>query len=91
MNEFDYVITKDVYEWIKNGTKRIEIRLYNEKSSKININDIINFKVLNEENIKLKVRVVALLIYKTINELFDDIDNSLIMNKNIPKDELEKN
>lgn len=79
MNEFEYTITKDVYNNIINGKKRIEIRLYNEKSKKININDYIIFKVLDNENLILKVNVVALLRYKNINELLKDVDSSLVM------------
>lgn len=30
MKIFEYRITKEVYDWIVNGTKRIEVRLYNE-------------------------------------------------------------
>ena len=77
--EFQYTITNDVYDWMISGKKQIEIRLYNEKSSKINIGDYIVFNVLDNENVKLKVEVTALLRYKNINELLKDIDSSLIM------------
>jgi len=59
MDEFNYRITEQVYEWIKGGSKNIEIRLYNEKSSKIKINDIINFKVLDNEENNIKVKVIG--------------------------------
>jgi len=74
MDEFNYRITEQVYEWIKSGTKNIEIRLYNEKSSKIKINDIINFKVLNNEEKSIKAKVIGLSIYKDIESLLIDVN-----------------
>ena len=87
-NEFEYRITNEVYEWITNGTKNIEIRLYNEKSSKIKIDDIINFKVVDNEEAKIKVKVTGLLIYKDIDSLLNDIDIKKIAN--LSKDNLVK-
>lgn len=74
MNEFIYKITEQVYDWITKGTKNIEIRLYNEKASTIKINDIINFKVLDNEEKAIKVQVIGLLIYKDIKSLLNDIN-----------------
>lgn len=74
MNEFEYLITEQVYNWIIVGTKKMEIRLYNEKSSKIKINDIIKFKVLDNEEKSIDVKVIELVIYKTIHELLKNID-----------------
>lgn len=74
MNEFSYRITEQVYDWINKGTKDIEIRLYNEKSSRIKINDIINFKVLNNDEKSIKVKVIGLLIYKDIESLLKDVN-----------------
>lgn len=74
VSEFDYKITEQVYNWIINGTKNIEVRLYNEKSSQIKINDVINFKVLNNEEKSIKVRVVELLIYEDIKTLLKNVD-----------------
>lgn len=68
VNEFDYKITEQVYDWIVNGTKNVEVRLYNEKSSKIKINDIINFKVLDNNEKVIRVKVTDLLIYENIHE-----------------------
>ena len=74
MNEFEYRITEQVYNWIVVGTKKVEVRLYNEKSSKIKVNDIINFKVLDNEYKSIKVRVIELLVYKDIYELLKNVD-----------------
>lgn len=69
--------------------KKIEIRLYNEKSSKINIGDYITFNVLDNDNPKLRVQVTALLRYKNITELLKDIDSKLIVS-NYPIEQTEE-
>ncbi len=76
------------YDYIKNGTKRIELRLYDEKRSKIQIGDEIEFFKEPEltESIKLKVR--GLLKYQTFIDLVEDIDISLLADKSITKEEL---
>lgn len=84
MSEFEYKITEQVYNWIVKGLKDIEIRLYNEKSSQIKINDIINFKVLDNEEKSIKVKVIGLLIYQDVESLLKDININKIaeVNKN---------
>jgi len=74
MNEFTYRITDQVYDWVVNDNKRIELRLYNEKSSQIRINDIIKFLVVNNESKSIVVKVTGLLIYDNLNNMLDDID-----------------
>jgi len=69
MNEFNYKITKDVYNWIINGTKAVEVRLYNDKSSKIKVSDIINFEVLDDDTKTIRVVVKDLFIYKDLKTL----------------------
>lgn len=88
MNEFEYRITEQVYNWIVVGTKKVEIRLYNEKSSKIKVNDIINFKVLDNEYKSIKVRVIELLVYKDIYELLKNVDIKEVAN--VDENKLEK-
>ena len=46
-NIIDMKLQKEYYDYIKNGTKRIEIRLNDEKRSKIKINDVIRFNLIN--------------------------------------------
>lgn len=88
MQYFEYKITKQVYDWIINKTKTIEIRLYNEKSSKIKIDDIIEFKVLDNEENNIKVKVIGLLIYKDIKALLNDVDINKI--GNLDEDKVEE-
>jgi len=74
MNEFTYRITDQVYDWIVNDNKCIELRLYNEKSSQICVDDKIKFIVINNEKKSILVKVKGLLIYDNVDNLLEDID-----------------
>ena len=63
MNEFEYRITEQVYNWIVVGTKKVEVRLYNEKSSKIKVNDIIEIQ-FGERTVKAEVLEVNEVVRK---------------------------
>lgn len=78
----------EYYDYIKNGTKKIEIRLNDEKRSKIQIGDEIEFLKEPElvESMKLKVR--GLLKYQTFSELFEDFDISMLADKSMTKQQL---
>lgn len=75
------------FNYILNGTKKIELRLNDEKRSLIKLNDIINFKneVTNES---FEVKVVGLLRYNSFNDLFDDFDIEVLADKEMTKKEL---
>ena len=77
------------YNFILNGTKRIEIRLYDEKRRKINIGDVIEFK--NEQNLdeSFKVKVIGLLRYNNFDDMFKDYDISILSDKSMTKEELK--
>ena len=67
------------YDFILNGTKRIELRLYDEKRQKINIGDTIIFQKEPELEITMKVKVIGLLRYDTFEELFKDFDIKILV------------
>ena len=75
------------FNYILNGTKKIELRLNDEKRSLIKLNDIIKFKneVTNET---FEVKVVGLLRYNSFNDLFDDFDIEVLADKEMTKKEL---
>ena len=75
------------FNYILNGTKKIELRLNDEKRSLIKLNDVINFKneVTNES---FEVKVVGLLRYNSFNDLFDDFDIEVLADKEMTKKEL---
>lgn len=80
----------EYYEFILNGTKRIEIRLFDEKRQKIKIGDTIKFLKEPELKESFKVKVVGLLRYKTFEDLFKDFDISVLADKSMTKEELIK-
>lgn len=59
---------------IKNGTKTIEMRLYDLKRQLICKGDIIEFVNTQNKNDKIKVIVKALHTYKSFDELYEKFD-----------------
>lgn len=76
------------FEFIKNGTKRIELRLLDEKRSQIKVGDIIDFNKGIERTEHLKTKVVDLIKYNTFEELMNDYDVELLADKSVTKKEL---
>ena len=74
------------FDFMKDGTKRIELRLYDEKRSQIELGDVIEFS--KSENDKLKAEVVGLLRYNSFKDLFEDFDISILADASMTKDEL---
>ena len=74
------------FDFIKNGTKRIELRLYDEKRRSIQLGDIIEFAKSDDE--KFKAEVVGLLRYNSFAELFEDFDISILADSSMAKQEL---
>ena len=64
----------DPFEKIKNGTKTIEMRLYDEKRKLIKENDIIEF-TNRSTNEKIRTKVLKLHLYNSFDELYKDFDN----------------
>lgn len=78
----------EYYDYILNGTKRIEIRLYDEKRQKIKIGDTIKFLKEPELNESFEVKVVALLRYNSFEEMFKYYDISVLSDNSMTKEEL---
>ena len=76
------------YDYILNGTKRIEIRLYDEKRSLIKIGDTITFYKEPELVESFDATVVDLFRYDSFEDMFKDFDISLLADKSMTKDEL---
>ena len=74
------------FDFIKNGTKRIELRLFDEKRKQIKLGDTIEFT--NSENEKFKAEVIGLLRYNSFSDLFEDFDISILADKSMTKQEL---
>ena len=76
------------FDFIKYGTKRIELRLYDEKRRNIELEDKIIFEKEPELEEVVEATVVGLLRYKSFKELFEDFDMSLLADRSMTKGEL---
>ena len=63
-------LQEDPFERIKNGTKTVEFRLFDEKRQKIKIGDKIEFSKLPDLREKLLVNVIELYREDTFEKLF---------------------
>lgn len=86
--EHEMKLQPEYYNFILNGTKRIEIRLFDEKRQQIKIGDTIKFLKEPELSESFNVKVVGLLRYNTFEEMFRDFDISVLSDKSMIKEEL---
>ena len=66
-------LNDDPFERIKNGTKTIEFRLYDEKRRKVKIGDKIEFSKLPDLQEKILVDVLDLYTEPSFEELFEKL------------------
>ena len=78
------------FQNIKNGIKKFELRLYDEKRKIINIGDTITFRNLNNLEDTITVKVLALLRYPTFADFFKDIDYKQCGSANSLEEKLER-
>ena len=76
------------YDFILKGTKRIELRIFDEKRQKIKIGDTIKFIKESELTESFNVKVVGLLRYNTFEDMFKDFDIEVLSDKSMTKEEL---
>lgn len=86
--EHEMKLQPEYYNFILNGTKRIEIRLYDEKRQQIKIGDVIKFLKEPELNDSFNAKVICLLRYNSFEEMFKDFDISILSDESMTKDEL---
>lgn len=89
-NNFDMKLTKDNFNAIVKGTKRVELRLNDEKRKKIQLGDIITFHLVDDYNKSFKVIVVGLSKYKNLQDLINNYKIESLISKNITPKELIK-
>ena len=87
--EYTYNILNNIYYFILSGMKTIEVRLLNEKSENILINDYITFYNINSNDRYIKVKVTNKKVYDDVNDLILDNDINKIM-PNHTEEELKK-
>lgn len=78
----------EYFNFVVKGTKRIEIRLNDEKRQKIKIGDKI--RLFKEPDLKesIEVSVIGLLRYNSFEDMFKDFDISLLADKSMTKEKL---
>ena len=76
------------FDFIQNGTKRIEIRLNDEKRKQINIGDTIKFLKEPELTKNINAKVVGLLRYNSFEDMFKDYDIDILADKSMTKEQL---
>lgn len=86
MNLHKMSLRPKYYDFIKDGTKRIELRLYDEKRQKIKLGDEIEFSKSEAE--KFNAKVIGLIRYQSFEDLFKDFPIEILADKTMTKDEL---
>lgn len=76
------------FDFIKNGTKRIELRLFDDKRKAILLGETIKFLKEPERTETLEVTVTGLLRYNNFSDLFKDFDISILADSSVNKDAL---
>ena len=78
----------EYFNFILNGTKRIEIRLNDEKRQSIKLGDKIKFFKEPDLTETFEAKVVGLLRYNSFEEMFKDYDISVLSDASMTKEEL---
>ena len=86
--EHEMKLQPEYYNFILNGTKRIEIRLFDEKRQQIKIGDTIKFSKEPELNKSFNAKVIGLLRYNSFSDMFKDLDISILADVSMTKNEL---
>lgn len=81
-------LNPEYFNFILNGTKRIEIRLNDEKRQNIKLGDKIKFFKEPDLEETFEVKVVGLLRYNSFEEMFKDYDISVLADASMTKEEL---
>ena len=87
---FEFRLDPDIFEVVKNGTKRVEVRLYDEKRKKMNIGDELVFFKRPLEEEKLVTVITNLKRFKAIEELLSNYQMKDIYIDGTKKDDFIK-
>lgn len=71
--KYEMKLNKEPYEKIDKGTKKVELRLYDEKRKLLKVNDYIEFTNRSDQR-KLLVIIENLKVYKNFEELYKEYD-----------------
>lgn len=78
----------EYFEYINNGTKRIELRLFDEKRELIKLGDTIKFLKEPKKTEELQVKVIGLLRYNNFKDLLNDFPIEVLSDKSMNKEQL---
>ncbi len=78
----------EYFDFVLNGTKRIEIRLNDEKRRKIELGDTIKFFKEPALSECFTVKVIGLLRYNSFMDMFKDFEIDILSDKSMTKDQL---
>ena len=87
MKEYSYNIINDVYNWMISRKKDIEVRILKEKSSAIQVGDIITFNNQDIIGRFVKAKITNKTIVDSLSELLNKFDVDRMM-PNHSKEEL---
>lgn len=68
--EYTMRLTAAPFDKLRNGSKRIELRLYDEKRKKIKIGDTILFISLEDPNDTVLTRVLDIYVFASFGDLY---------------------
>lgn len=88
MKTIEMHLNDSVYRLMKNGTKRIEVRLLDEKRKSVRLDDEIVFINRADDDDRVRAKVIGLLFYNTFAELLSDYDIEILMDKSMMKEDL---
>lgn len=88
MKQYKMKLVSKYFDNIKYGTKRVEIRLNDEKRRMINVGDEIIFSKINDENTTINTKVIGKVYFKNFEELVNYYDIELIADQKQDKNKL---
>ena len=71
-------LAAEPFEMLKNGSKRLELRLFDEKRRAVSFGDVITFSKLPDRSESVRVKVTGLLKARTFDEITRIVDPSCL-------------
>lgn len=85
--EMIFHLDADIFDLIENGSKDVEVRLYDEKRQQLKIGDELLFLKRPDDIEKIRVRVVDLKHYNSLVELVDNYEMKRIYYEDCNKED----
>lgn len=92
MNEETYILTLNsvYFDYMLNGTRRIEMRLYSDKKRYMKVGDKIRFFKLPDNNEYFDAKIVELIKCKSFADIIDNYDIKYLVDKDYKVEDLIK-